>query len=67
MKVLKHGNYYRKTVVTCKECGCVFEILQKECDKTEWENWWDTTCPECGYYIVLGNNDFHTELSEKEN
>lgn len=67
MKILKHGTYHRKAVVTCKRCGCEFEISKTECDNNEWENLWNTTCPECGYYIVLGNNDFHTELSEKEN
>lgn len=38
MKVLKHGNHYRKAVVTCERCGCEFEILQTECDDTEWKN-----------------------------
>lgn len=66
MKVLKHGNHYRKAVVTCEYCGCEFEVLQSECNKPEWSRLWEIDCPECNNYILLGKKDFQTELSEKE-
>ena len=79
MKVLKHGNHYRKAVVTCEECGCVFEAEYGECsrDRDSIHSWGECSwyrdthhvwidCPECGEAIILDENDFQTELSEKE-
>ena len=61
MKVLKHGNHYRKAVVTCENCGCEFEVLPSECTE-----FLEIDCPKCNKYILLDENDFQTELSEKE-
>lgn len=66
MKILKHGKYNRKAVVTCEDCGCEFETEYGECsrDRDSIHVWID--CPECGESIILHEEDFQTELSEKE-
>lgn len=61
MKILKHGSYHRKAVVTCEECGCEFEVLPSECTK-----FLEIECPECGESIILHEEYFLHELSEKE-
>ena len=66
MKILKHGKYQRKTVVTCHHCGCEFETEYGECLRNNGipDVWID--CPECGASIILDEQDFQTELSSKE-
>ena len=66
MKILKHGKYQRKTVVTCHHCECEFEAEYGECsrDRDSIHVWID--CPECGESIILDEQDFQHELSRKE-
>ena len=66
MKILKHGKYQRKKVVTCHHCGCEFEAEYGECsrDRDTFMFWID--CPECGESIILDEQDFQDELSSKE-
>lgn len=66
MKILKHGNHYRKVVVTCKGCECEFEIKYGECSQNNGSPYVWIECPECGESIILHEEDFLTELSEKE-
>ena len=66
MKILKHGKYKRKTVVTCHHCECEFEAEYGECsrDRDSIHAWID--CPECGESIIKQEKDFLPEPSEKE-
>ena len=66
MKVLKHGKYQKKVVVTCDHCGCEFEIKYGECSRNNGSPHVGIECPECGESIILYEEDFQTELSEKE-
>lgn len=66
MKVLKHGKFHCKAVVTCPECECEFETWYRECDQSKYLDFRWATCPECGESILLQKKDFLPELSEKE-
>lgn len=65
MKILKHGKYNRKAVVTCEDCGCEFEVEYGECSGTHLDYVF-IDCPECGNSIIVDEKNFQTELSEKE-
>ena len=66
MKILKHGKYQRKTVVTCNHCGCEFEAEYGECSRDRYSIYGWIDCPECGESIILYEQDFQHELCEKE-
>lgn len=67
MKILKHGKYQKKVVVTCPECECEFEAQYEEClqDVDNLYVWID--CPECGKSILLHTEDFQVRPFKKEN
>ena len=57
MKVLKHGKLYvDKQILTCLQCGCVFEadwsdsVLRNLTTKTSF------ICPECNSYVDVFNS-----------
>ena len=66
MKILKHGKYNGKAVVTCHHCECEFETEYGECSRNDGSPQVWINCPECGEIIILPEEDFQTELSEKE-
>lgn len=35
MKVVSHGNYYKKVIPICKKCGCRYEINKEDIKKYE--------------------------------
>ena len=62
MKVVSHGDYYKKVIPICKKCGCRYEINKNDIKKYEkpikieilgvgdiWteKRHYYTNCPEC--------------------
>ena len=35
MKVISHGDYYKKVIQMCKKCSCRYEINKKDIKKYE--------------------------------
>lgn len=67
MKIIKHGKFANKVIVTCEECGCEFTIHLSECEKSKDPDFYWATCPECvNESILLKKKDFQTELYKKE-
>lgn len=62
MKIIKHGEEYRKAIQFTCECGCVFEADSNEymktyTDTTETKAAYFVNCPECKKLIFLEEED----------
>lgn len=66
MKILKHGKYHRKAVVTCHHCGCEFKIEYGECLRNNGSPHVGIDCPECGESIILHEEIFSTNYPRKK-
>lgn len=67
MRIITHGNKPLPFRFFCSECGCVFEVDKRECNRVVYSGIFDavaTNCPECGEVTFQNKEDkeFYVKL-----